>query len=281
MNSLTVLSPCKINLFLYITGRNERGYHNLQTLFALLGYGDDMSFELTDDGQIALEGFDFASEDNLIVKAARALEPYKSDPAFGVRVAVTKRIPMGGGLGGGSSNAATTLMVLNKLWQCRLSDEALMQIGAKLGADVPIFIFGRPAFAEGIGEKLTPVSLEPQWAVVVTPHEHVDTKEAFSDPDLKRDSPVRSLEELMALPHHNDFLPAVAKSHPKIGLTLDRLVKYGPAQLSGSGSSCFVLFNRQEQALQAQRELSLAGFAACFAAPLLAHSPLLHALSAP
>ncbi len=275
MNSIKVLSPCKINLFLYITGRNERGYHNLQTLFALLGFGDDMSFSIRHDGQIALEGFDFANEDNLIVKAARALEPYKREPALGVRIEVVKRIPMGGGLGGGSSNAATTLMALNKLWQCNLSTDELMQIGAKLGADVPVFIFGRPAFAEGIGEKLTPVALEPQWAVVVTPHEHVDTKEAFSDPNLKRDSPVRTLTELMTLPHHNDFLHTVAKTHPKIGLALDRLVKYGPAQLSGSGSSCFVLFNRQEQALQAQRELSLAGFAACFAAPLLTHSPLL------
>ena len=170
MTSLTVLSPCKLNLFLYITGRRPDGYHNLQTLFSLLNYGDEMTFTPHDDGRIVIDGpFDFPVEKNLIYKAALLLKerlPQDRAATSGCSVRVLKRIPEGGGLGGGSSNAATTLLILNKLWKVGLQEEELESLGLTLGADVPVFVRGTAAFASGVGEKLTSLTLPPTHAVV-------------------------------------------------------------------------------------------------------------------
>ncbi len=285
MTSLTVLSPCKLNLFLYITGRRPDGYHNLQTLFSLLNYGDEMTFTPRDDGRIVIDGpFDFPVEKNLIYKAALLLKerlPQDRAATSGCSVRVLKRIPEGGGLGGGSSNAATTLLILNKLWKVGLQEEELESLGLTLGADVPVFVRGTAAFASGVGEKLTSLTLPPSHAVVVTPEVAVNTKEAFADPDLKRDTPVRELNDLMLAPFGNDFTDTVVKKHPEIGLTLTSLLKYGPARLSGSGSSCYVLMDSSEAAVEAVKELNATGrYKAVFAADVLSLSPLHDVLQA-
>ena len=284
MSEVTCISPCKLNLFLYITGRRPDGYHELETLFALLDYGDTMSFKPNLEGKFSLEGpFNFPFEQNLIYKAYKLLLdtlPQSQAQNLGVSIKVLKKIPEGGGLGGGSSNTATTLLVLNKLFKASLSIDELAALGLKLGADVPVFIRGHNAFATGVGEKLQSVELKEQYALVVTPFVEVNTKKAFSDPDLKRDSPKRALSELLKLPLHNDFTKTVIKSAPQVGLALDRLLKYGPAQMSGSGSSCFVLFDSYELAYKAFSKLDVEEFRSCFIAKIVNHSPVLDAIDA-
>jgi 4-diphosphocytidyl-2-C-methyl-D-erythritol kinase len=189
MNTLTLLSPAKLNLFLHITGRRPDGYHNLQTLFQLLDYGDTLTFTTNHTGRISLQpelpGVSF--EQNLIIKAVRALELHK--PAqTGVDILLEKRLPMGGGIGGGSSNAATALVALNYLWDCQLSKHELLAIGLQLGADVPVFINAETAWAEGVGETLLPIKTPAKWFLVVQPDCHVSTAEVFSHKDLTRDT---------------------------------------------------------------------------------------------
>lgn len=258
MASLEVLSPCKLNLFLYITGKRPDGFHNLQSLFCLLDFGDTMSFEVTDDGlgQFSLTpDMGFAVEQNLIYKAVMLLRA-QSGRNVSVRVHINKRIPMGGGLGGGSSNAATTLLVVNHLAQLGLSQEKLLELGAQLGSDVPFFVGGHSAFVEGRGEIISPLELKSETYLVVTPPCHVSTKEVFTDPELKNyyHEP-RPLNELMATTFANDCVAVVRKKYCEIGHNLDRLVKYGHPAMSGTGASCFTSFPSSEQALQAQREL--------------------------
>ena len=251
MISFSCLSPCKLNLFLYITGRRPDGYHDLQTLFCLLDYGDTMHFNVDGDNKIKLlTDFGFPQEDNLIYKAAKMLKEY-SKTNKGCSILIDKILPQGGGLGGGSSNAATTLLVLNKLWGTNLSEDELASLGKQLGADVPVFIRGKSAFAEGVGEKLSPLELPKRYYLVYTPDCHVSTKAVFGDPNLKRDSKKRSLNELLSQPFNNDFTPTVRKNYYEVGHALDRLVKYGPAFMSGSGSSCFVSFNEKADAVKA------------------------------
>ena len=251
MFSFSCISPCKLNLFLYITGRRPDGYHDLQTLFCLLDYGDTMHFSVNDDKEIKLlTDFGFPKEENLIYKAAKMLkENSKTDK--GCCISIDKILPQGGGLGGGSSNAATTLLVLNKLWGTNLSEDELASLGRQLGADVPVFVRGKSAFAEGVGEKLSPLELPKRYYLVYTPNCHVSTKAVFSDPNLKRDSKKRSLNELLNQPFNNDFTLTVRKNYSEVGHALDRLVKYGPAFMSGSGSSCFVSFTEKADAVKA------------------------------
>lgn len=189
-----------------------------------------------------------------------------------MHIDVIKRIPQGGGLGGGSSNAATTMLVLNRMFDLNLPKEELLKLGAKLGADVPVFIYGRSAFAEGIGEILQPVDVPERWYVVLTPPCQVSTVKAFSDPDLKRDTPARPLSELLREPYGNDFTCSVTKNYPAVGHSLELLVKYAPSHLSGSGSSCFAAFDTQEQALKACAELRAQNAGQVFAACSLARS---------
>ncbi|MBU3826357.1 MAG: 4-(cytidine 5'-diphospho)-2-C-methyl-D-erythritol kinase [Candidatus Anaerobiospirillum merdipullorum] len=281
MSNLTVLAPCKLNLFLYITGKRADGYHNLQTLFTLLDFGDEMSFTLTDrPGELNLKGaFNFPPEHNTIIKGLKLLQARADELHLpikhGITIEVAKRIPQGGGLGGGSSDAAAALLCANHLWQLNLPLNELAAIGLKVGADVPIFIYGRPAFATGVGEKLTAIDLPERWYIVAAPeHCQVNTAKAFADPLLKRDSKERSLEELMKLPFENDFTLSVAKSHPEIGQLLALLVKYAPAHLSGSGACCFVAFDDETTAQSALQEIAAQHRGPLFLARSLNRSPV-------
>lgn len=253
-----VISPCKINLFLYITGKRADGFHDLQSLFCLLDHGDTMRFEVENDGKGRIElgnTMGMALEDNLIYKAVKLLQEH-SKRNFSVKVEVDKILPMGGGLGGGSSNAATTLLVVNKLAKLNINKETLESLGAQLGSDVPFFVGGHNAYVEGRGEFLYPRDLPERYYLVVTPAMHVSTKDVFTDPELKNHfSPKRSLDELLSVPYGNDCIAIVRKKFCEIGHTLDRLVKYGHAAMSGTGASCFVAFDDLATAKQAQAQL--------------------------
>ena len=249
-----VLSPCKLNLFLYVTAKRADGFHDLQSLFCILDHGDTMRFDVKDDGKgefKLLNDMGFAVEDNLIYKAWKKLTTISSKN-FSATVDVDKRLPMGGGLGGGSSNAATTLLVLNHLANLGFDNNKLCDIGAQLGSDVPFFVAGHSAFVEGRGEVLNAVTVPEKFYLVITPRCHISTKEIFTNEKLKQHySPVRSFDELMATEFGNDLIPIVRNNYCEIGHTLDRLVKYGVAAMSGTGASCFVSFDSEQQAQEA------------------------------
>lgn len=281
---LSVLSPCKINLFLYILGKRPDGFHNLQSLFCLLDYGDTMRFEAVDDERKEfklLPDLGFPVEQNLIFKATQLLRDY-TGKKFSVHVEIEKKLPMGGGLGGGSSNAATTLLMLNYLLKLDLSLDTLKELGAKLGSDVPFFVGGKNAFVEGRGEILHPVELDTlpyQHFVVVTPRCHVATKEIFTDPEIAQYyRPAQDFATLLKQPFSNDCLSIVRKKFCDIGQILDRLVKYGDAAMSGTGASCFTSFATYEQALAARnalhQELPESLQASLFVASAIATSPV-------
>lgn len=254
MNRLTLLSPAKLNLFLHITGRRADGYHNLQTLFQLLDYGDEMSFSTRSDGQITLSpdlpGVPF--EQNLIIKAARALEPYKKTEA-GVDITLLKRLPMGGGIGGGSSNAATTLVALNHLWRCGLTKQQLQSIGLQLGADVPVFINAQTAWAEGVGEALEPIKMQPKWFLVVQPDCHVSTAEIFLHKDLTRDSSAIKVAAFLERGGKNDCEALVRKLYPPVDKAITWLQKFDRnARMTGTGACVFASFESAEEAQHVQ-----------------------------
>lgn len=254
----TITSPAKLNLFLYITNKRVDGFHDLQSLFCLMNHGDKMTFTVKDDGlkNFAInDAFDFPLSENLIYKAVDLLwQTTKKD--FSVEVNINKLLPMGGGLGGGSSNAATTLLAVNHLLDLKIANEDLCFLGSQLGSDVPFFVKGENAFVEGRGEIITPLKLPTQHYLVVTPQCHVSTKDVFTDPELKNYfSPKRSLDQLMHAPFSNDCVAIVRKKFCEIGHVLDRLVKYGGAAMSGTGASCFTSFPTLEQAQKAQKEI--------------------------
>jgi 4-diphosphocytidyl-2-C-methyl-D-erythritol kinase len=266
MISLTLLSPAKLNLFLHITGRRADGYHNLQTLFQLLDYGDTLSFATRDDGEItltpALPGVSF--EQNLIIKAARALEMYKPTNT-GVDIQLQKVLPMGGGIGGGSSNAATTLVALNHLWGCGLSKKQLQEIGLKLGADVPVFINAQTAWAEGVGEELQAIEMQPKWFLVVQPDCHVSTAEIFSHKDLTRDTSDIKVAAFLERGGQNDCEALVRKLYQQVDNALIWLQKFDQhAKMTGTGACVFASFASVEEALNVQAKLPkhLPGFVA-------------------
>ncbi|MFI4938507.1 MAG: 4-(cytidine 5'-diphospho)-2-C-methyl-D-erythritol kinase, partial [Candidatus Berkiellales bacterium] len=242
-------SPAKINHFLHIVGKRHDGYHLLQTLYQFLDYGDLLHFELREDNnEIILSRcdlLDIPNENNLIYRAAKALQK-KAHCQKGVNINIEKQIPLGSGLGGGSSNAATTLIALNALWDLNLPVSQLMQLGEALGADVPIFIFGHSAWGEGIGEKLTPVDLVEPWFMVITPSCQVMTAHMFADPHLTRNTPPFKIEALANDDIHdllsgfrNDFEPLVRRNYPEVDDAMKWLSNFGKAQLSGSGASVF------------------------------------------
>ena len=239
-SSLTLPAPAKLNLFLHITGRRADGYHLLQTLFIFLDFGDEIRLNVRQDGQIQrLAGADdVPAEADLVVKAARLLQQ-TTGCTFGADITVTKRIPMGGGLGGGSSDAATVLVGLNHLWQCGLDEDTLAALGLRLGADVPVFVRGRAAWAEGIGEQLTPVDLPLAWYVVVHPRVHVPTAELFSDSGLTRDCSEITLAAFLDGQGTNVFQPVVEGRYPEVNQAIDWLSQYAKTQLTGSGSCLF------------------------------------------
>ncbi|MHB1368602.1 MULTISPECIES: 4-(cytidine 5'-diphospho)-2-C-methyl-D-erythritol kinase [Stutzerimonas stutzeri group] len=265
MPTLTLPAPAKLNLMLHILGRRADGYHELQTLFQFLDYGDELSFSLRDDGQIRLHtdlpGVDHDS--NLIVRAARLLQR-ESGCTLGADIELTKRLPMGGGIGGGSSDAATTLVGLDHLWRLDLGEDRLAQLGLALGADVPVFVRGRAAFAEGVGERLQPVDLEEPWFLVLAPQVSVSTAEIFADPELTRNTPAITVRSLLAGGGHNDCQPVVERRYPEVRNALSLLNKFVPASMTGTGACVFGSFPNEGEADKVRRQLpaSLPSFVA-------------------
>ena len=254
--SLTQLSPAKLNLFLHITGRRADGYHELQTLFQLLDWGDELTFTANDSGAVTLTGSDVgvAPRDNLVMRAALALGP---PPGAGAEIRLRKRIPTGGGLGGGSSNAATTLLALNHLWQTGLSLSDLGTLGAQLGADVPVFVGGHSAWAEGVGEKLTPVELPERWFLIVIPDCHVSTAEIFSHSQLTRNSSPIKMAAFFEGGTRNDCQQVVRALYPEVDNALKLLDKFGEPRLTGTGACVFTSFLTEADARAAQAQLPM------------------------
>jgi 4-diphosphocytidyl-2-C-methyl-D-erythritol kinase len=246
---LTCPAPAKLNLFLRVVGRRSDGYHLLQTLFRFLEWGDTLHFTQRADGAIMrvsdLPGV--PAEQDLVVRAARLLQA-ETGCRLGVEIGVDKRLPLGGGLGGGSSDAATTLIALNRLWSLGLSRSTLQGLGLRLGADVPVFIFGQSAFAEGIGEELQAVSLPPAWYVVLQPATGVATAAIFAAPELTRDSKPIKMQGFSAGPGKNDLQPVVCKRHPEVARQLEWLQQFAAAGMTGSGACVFAAFDTEQAA---------------------------------
>lgn len=254
MNSLTLPSPAKLNLFLHIVGRRPDGFHELQTLFQFLDYGDDITFTPARDKSGAwledsLPGVE--DEDNLIIKAARAIENRTTSPTPGISIRINKRLPMGGGLGGGSSNAATTLLALNHIWKTGLNTEELADIGLTLGADVPVFVRGHSAFGEGVGEQLTPANPPEDWFVVLKPDCEINTGKIFSEEGLTRNTPritIAPAFEGDASRYRNDCEDVVRRLYPEVNQSLEWLSQFGPARLTGTGACIFGRFPTESAA---------------------------------
>ena len=249
-------APAKLNLFLHLTGRRPDGYHELQSAFRLLEWGDTVRLRLRGDGGVHRIGASAAGVDeasDLAVRAAKLLQE-AANVAQGVDIALEKRIPTGGGFGGGSSDAATVLVVLNRLWGVGWPLDRLAEVGLALGADVPVFVLGRNAWAEGIGERLQPVELPPAWYVVAEPAVHCPTAALFASPDLTRDTPPLKMADFVAGgdPRSdrfgNAFEPVLRAREPAVDAVLDALSQVGRARLTGSGSGCFVEFATREAA---------------------------------
>ncbi|GAB7531713.1 4-(cytidine 5'-diphospho)-2-C-methyl-D-erythritol kinase [Pseudomonas sp. 3A(2025)] len=262
---LVLPAPAKLNLMLHILGRRADGYHELQTIFQFLDHGDELGFALRDDAQIVLRTDvpGVAHDSNLIVRAARALQQ-QSGCTQGIDIWLDKRLPMGGGIGGGSSDAATTLLALNHLWQLGWDENRLATLGLSLGADVPVFIRGHAAFAEGVGEILTPVSPEEPWYLVLVPQVSVSTAEIFSDPLLTRDSKPIKVRPVPEGNGRNDCQAVVERRYPEVHNALIQLGKYTEAKLTGTGSCVFGAFPSKAEADKVSALLAetLTGFVA-------------------
>ncbi|GAB4291103.1 MAG: 4-(cytidine 5'-diphospho)-2-C-methyl-D-erythritol kinase [Thiohalomonadaceae bacterium] len=242
-------APAKLNLFLHVTGRRADGFHLLQTVFQFLDYGDVLHFTVRDDGVVRrvseLPGV--AAEADLVVRAACLLQA-EAGCALGVDIAVEKILPMGGGLGGGSSDAATTLVALNALWRLGLDEDRLAALGLRLGADVPVFVRGRAAWAEGVGERLAPVDLPEPWYLVLVPSVSVSTAEVFGAPELTRDCPPITIRDFLAGRGGNVCEPVVRARFPAVAEALDWLGRFAPARMTGTGCCVFAAFADEEAA---------------------------------
>lgn len=269
----TFLAPAKINLFLHITGQRADGYHTLQTVFQLLDFYDTLHIKSTQNSEIKrINEIDGVPASQCLCALAASALQQKTGCKFGVEYMVEKRIPMGGGLGGGSSDAATMLLALNHLWQTGLSREELMQIGLSLGADVPIFIFGQNAWAEGVGEILSPINLPEKYYVVLTPPAHVSTAQIFANSTLTRDTKPLKIADFSRDANldsksgafKNNLEAVVCKEFSAVANTLKWLSQFGQARMSGSGASVFVVLNSQAKAneILAQKPANVAGFVA-------------------
>src|SRR6267154_5552486 len=244
-------APAKLNLFLHVTGRRADGYHELQTLFQLIDLCDTVAIRVREDGQIErpVGPPEVPCEADLTVRAARALQS-ATGTHLGASLKVRKRIPQGGGLGGGSSDAATTLLALNVIWNCGLSLSELASLSRPLGADVPVFVQGSSAWAEGVGERLTPVTLPGKWYVVIYPGVAMSTREVFQSPELTRNSPLITLRAFFESGGRNDCEAVVRSRSPEVAEALEWLSRVAPAHLTGTGSCVFTAF---ESAAEAER----------------------------
>ncbi len=258
--NITVSAPAKLNLFLHITGQREDGYHLLQTVFQFLDYADSIELTRREDSAINrlsnLAGV--SAEDDLVVKAARLLQSH-CDCSLGVDISVEKVLPMGGGLGGGSSNAASVLVGLNHLWGCGLSQKELMQLGVQLGADVPVFIFAQSAWAEGVGERLESIDLPEKWFLVLKPQINVSTAKVFANSQLRRDCSTITIRDFLTGQTQNIgnvCEKPVREMYPEVDQALSDLARYGEAKLTGTGACVFAAFDSREQAEKALAELS-------------------------
>ncbi len=250
------LAPAKLNLFLHITSRRADGYHNLQTIFQFIDYSDILCFNTRPDGQLSCVSTakNLPPEQDLVLRAARLLKQY-SGTSLGADIQVEKKLPMGGGLGGGSSDAATTLLALNQLWQLQLPSATLAQLGLRLGADVPVFVHGHAAWAEGVGDSLTPVDLEEPWYLVIHPGCHVSTAKIFSADDLTRDAFCITIRDFLAGHSQNVCEPVVRRRYRAVGQALDWLNQYRQARLTGTGACLFAAFESQAAANAVLAEL--------------------------
>jgi len=248
------VAPAKLNLFLHVIGRRADGYHLLQTAFRFIDYGDELQFSIRNDGVVRrvneLEGVPAGAD--LCVRAARLLRD-RAGSGLGVDIELTKKLPVGGGLGGGSSDAATTLIVLNRLWQTGLTRAQLQELAQELGADVPVFVFGRSAFGEGVGERLTELQLPPAWYLVLVPETAVSTAEIFSAPELTRNTNAITIAAFSVGQGRNDLEPVVCRRFPQVARHLEWLRQHGDARMTGSGACVFCGFDNEAQA---QRVLS-------------------------
>ena len=256
-NTFQFSSPAKLNLFLHIVGQKENGYHELETVFQFLDYGDSLIIEATKKPAIELTDniAGVAKEDNLIYKAAKIIQQ-ETGCELGADIQLNKILPMGGGLGGGSSNAATALVGLNHIWNTGLSINRLAELGLQLGADVPVFVRGEAAWAEGVGEKLTPMlDLEENWFVVTVPDCHVNTGQIFSHKDLTRDTPTCRISAALRGEGQNDCEDVVTKLYQEVCNSLNLLKNFGSARMTGTGACCFLEVKSKEEANKVLAEL--------------------------
>jgi 4-diphosphocytidyl-2-C-methyl-D-erythritol kinase len=277
---LTCPAPAKLNLFLVITGRRADGYHTLQTAFRFIDRADELTFRVRTDGRVrrVVELAGIPENDDLTVRAARLLQA-QSACALGVDITVSKHLPVGGGLGGGSSDAATTLIALNRLWGLRLARAKLQELALRLGADVPVFVFGRNALAEGVGDELHAIEVRPAWYLVLVPPVAVSTAAVFADLELTRSTTpvtIRAFSEgcdPSGLFGRNDLEPVVCRRYPEVAHHLAWLRRFGPAALTGSGACVYCAFDSEARARSALAQLP-AGMHG-FVAGGLSHHPLL------
>ncbi|MCB1857353.1 MAG: 4-(cytidine 5'-diphospho)-2-C-methyl-D-erythritol kinase [Gammaproteobacteria bacterium] len=250
------LAPAKLNLMLRIVGRRHDGYHLLQTVFQFLDLADELSFSIRDDGRIKRVGSlpGVPESQDLVVRAARLLQQ-RTGVAQGVELHLRKYLPMGAGLGGGSSDAATTLVALNQLWGTGLSQAELAELGVSLGADVPVFVGGCAAWGEGVGERLRPLDLPEPWYLLLVPPCQVSTKQVFTDPDLTRDSPRIKIRDFLDGSEENDCLSVVCVRYPQVREAFDWLARFAQPRLTGTGGTVFAKFAHKEQARMVLRQV--------------------------
>lgn len=249
-------APAKLNLFLHIIGRRQDGYHLLQTVFQFLDFCDVIDFSIRNDSDLIRHSNyqDIPVESDLVMRAASVLQR-ETRCRLGAEITVKKRLPMGGGLGGGSSNAATVLVALNRLWSLGLPLARLSTIGLKLGADVPVFIHGRAAWAEGVGEELSSIEPAENWYLVINPCCHVSTAEIFNAPDLTRNTPAITIRDFLKTGGHNDCEAVVRKQYPEVDAAMNWLAQHGKARLTGTGACIYAGFNSREQANRIYQQL--------------------------
>jgi 4-diphosphocytidyl-2-C-methyl-D-erythritol kinase len=249
VSHLSLQSPAKLNLMLHITGRRDDGYHLLQTVYQFIDLSDQMEFGVTSDGSIQRNNSNtpVSEAEDIVIRAALLLQQ-QFCVELGIQISIDKRIPIGGGLGGGSSNAATTLLALNQLWNLDLELTELAAIGLGLGADVPVFVMGRAAWASGIGEQLTPIELNEPWYLVIHPGVQVSTAKIFAAEELTRDCDAITIRAFLSGSGINVCEKVACKQYPEIQLAMDWLNQYGKARMTGTGSCVFAAFDSLEQA---------------------------------